>query len=197
MADAQDLNAYWKQRKDILYYQVVRVLASHIGAKANSIIDVGSAGCPYLDWFDFIPVRTSVDLTRPYRAEGIRSYTCDFIGWPEDRRYDLVTCLQVLEHVSDAHAFAQKLLSIGETIIVSVPYKWPAGKTPSHVQDPVDETKMSNWFGREPNFSYVCRELKAPVERLINVYEQFSGTWSALNRRDMMLMKQKDVTPTP
>lgn len=180
-------NAYWEERKDILYYQVVRTLTSHIGRKAESIIDVGSAGCPYLDWYDHIPNRTSVDLKAPYKAEGISSYTSDFLEWQPDRKYDIVTCLQVLEHVPHATEFAQKLLSLGHVVVVSLPYRWPHGKTKSHIHDPVDRDKILTWFGRKPNFEYICREVKAPVERIIHIYERFSEEWSALNKRDAII----------
>ena len=180
-------NQYWEERKDILYYQVARVLVERIGKKARSIIDVGSAGCPYVDWFDFIPHRASVDLKRPYEAPGVHSFTGDFLAWEPDRHYDIVTCMQVLEHVPPAREFAQKLLSIGNVVVVSVPYKWPKGKTKSHVHDPVDEAKMLDWFGREPNFSYICTEVLAPVDRLIQVYERFPDKWAALTRRDSII----------
>jgi hypothetical protein len=174
---------YWEERKNILYYQVVRILVDDIGQGAASIIDVGSAGCPYVDWFPSIPIRSSIDLRRPYVASGVRSFTGDFLDWEPDRRYDVVTCLQVLEHVPNAASFAQKLLSIGNTVVVSVPYKWPEGHTKSHVHDPVDETKMRDWFGREPNFSYICTELLAPVTRLVQVYESSPNPWRGLNQR--------------
>jgi len=188
---AASANQYWEERKDILYYQVVRTITGHISKRAKSIIDVGSAGCPYLDWFGHIPQRTSIDLTRPYEAEGVSSYTGDFLKWKADRHYDIVTCLQVLEHVPDAAAFAQKLLSLGKVVVVSVPYKWPAGKTKSHVHDPVDEGKLLSWFGRRPNFEYICREVKAPVERIVQVYDEFPDSWSALNRRDGIIAELK------
>jgi hypothetical protein len=181
-----EANRYWEDRKDILYYQVARVLTSHLSKKAGSIIDIGSAGCPYLDWFDHIPKRTSLDLKRPYNANGVTSVTSDFLTWEPDQAYDVVTCFQVLEHVPDAEAFAQKLLHIGGIVVVSVPYKWEKGRTKSHVQDPVDEEKMLSWFHRKPNFEYVCREVVAPVDRLIQVYDVIEEPWAAINRRSRL-----------
>ncbi|MBL0407490.1 methyltransferase domain-containing protein [Microvirga aerilata] len=184
-------NSYWEARKDILYYQVARVITSHLSKKAKTIIDVGSAGCPYLDWFSHVPMRTSLDLKRPYEAKGVKSITSNFLTWEPDRKYDIVTCFQVLEHVPDAEGFAQKLLEVGGIVIVSVPYKWPKGRTKSHVQDPVDEEKMLSWFHREPNFQYVCREVVAPVNRLIQVYDLMDGPWDALGRRDRLWLEKQ------
>ena len=177
-------NAYWEQRKDVLYYGEIRVLVSGLSKKAKSILDVGSAGCPYLDWFPHIPVKTSIDLKRPYVAPGVTSHTCDFLQWSPDQKYDIVTCLQVLEHIGDAKAFAQKLLQCGSIVVISVPYKWPAGKTATHVQDPVDEEKVLSWFNRAPNYQRICTEIIAPVDRLIQVYDAIPEPWAALNKRD-------------
>ena len=180
-------DAYWNSRKNYVYYQVARILTERLGADCKSLIDVGSSGCPYIDWFPFIPERTSLDLRNPYEAEGIVSIKADFLTWEPQRRYDLVTCMQVLEHVPDAAGFAQKLLSIGDIVIVSVPYKWAAGSSKVHVHDPVDEKKMQRWFGRAPNFSYVCQEVQAPIKRLINVYEPRAKAWSGTNERAKLL----------
>lgn len=141
---------YWRKRQNILYYQVVKIIVDHIGKNAMSILDVGSAGCPYLDWFKHIPKRTSIDLNTPYKSAGITSYTGDFMLWEPDQHYDLVLCLQVLEHVPDAEKFAQKLLTAGTTVVVSVPYKWPFGHKKSHVHDPVDEIKLQNGLDAIP-----------------------------------------------
>ena len=29
----------------------------------------------------------------------------------------------------------------------------------SHVHDPVDQQKLRDWFGREPNYEYLCKEV--------------------------------------
>lgn len=187
-------NAYWEARKDILYYQVVRIICEHIGKKAESIIDVGSAGCPVVDWYPWIPERSSIDISRPYEAADVTSFKEDFLSWMPDKHYEIVTCLQVLEHITDAKSFAKKLLELGKTLIVTVPYKWKEDKTASHIHDPVDEQKMFDWFGREPNFQYVCTELKAPVDRLVQVYEPFPEKWTGLNRRDRVLIDRRKET---
>jgi len=182
-----DADDYWTRRKDILYYEIVRILATRIGANANAILDVGSSACPYLDWFDWIPNKTSIDIEKPYSAEGISSYKANFFEWEKDRHYDIVLCLQVLEHIADAKTFAQKLLTMGDVVIVSVPYKWSANKSDEHIHDPVDKRKMKRWFGRPPNFEYICTELLAPVERLIQVYDKIDEPWKGLNSRQRLL----------
>src|SRR5687768_6613615 len=118
--------AYWDRRKDHLYYQVVKALVRDLSQEANSVLDVGSAACPYLDWFPHVRERVSIDLANPYKAPGILAVKADFLGWDPGRMFDVVTCLQVLEHIKDVEAFAGKLLSIGDIVVVSVPYKWEA-----------------------------------------------------------------------
>lgn len=184
-----DTNSYWSSRKNILYYEVVRILASTIGADAKSILDVGSANCPYLDWFDWIDQRVSLDIENPYIADGIEAIKQDFLTWEAVEEYDVVLCLQVLEHVQDVEPFTKKLLDMGKTLIVSVPYKWDKLKTDEHIHDPVDKIKMRKWFGRDPNFEYVCSEVLAPVDRLIQVYESFEEPWSGLKQRDRIISR--------
>ena len=188
--------AYWDRRKEYLYYQVVRALAHGLSQDAKSIVDIGSAACPYLDWFPHVPERVSLDLHRPYEAPGIIPVTADFLSWEPGRRFDLVTCLQVLEHIPDATAFAQKLLLTGDIVVVSVPYRWKPGRARTHVQDPVDEKKMRAWFGRDPNFEYVCREVTLNADRLIQVYEPSPGKWRHLKeRRSLIAAGAADPAP--
>jgi hypothetical protein len=190
MVDQRESDSYWHKRQSELYYKVFRVLVEGLGKDAGSMLDVGSAGCPYLDWFDFIPDRASMDLHKPYMAPGIRTFTGDFLKWEPDKTYDLVSCLQVLEHVPDAGAFAQKLLQCGKIVIVSVPYKWRKGDVVYHVHDPVDETKMQRWFGRKPNYQYNCQEVESSVSRIIQVYETEQKPWRSLNHRNKLIAKK-------
>ncbi|MFN8518245.1 MAG: hypothetical protein U0667_02390 [Chloroflexota bacterium] len=163
---------YWERRKDLLYYQVVRILADGLSEGAQSVLDVGSHGSPYLEWFEDLPIRTSLDLAEAYRAEGVTSIVSDFLTWQPDRRYDLVLCLQVLEHVPDARAFARKLLASGRIVIISVPYRWRPGKSKNHVQDPVTMGKIVGWFGRRPNYAHLVAEPAMGTGRIVCVFEE-------------------------
>ncbi len=151
---------YWADRQDMLYYRCVFQLASVVAADAGSLIDVGSRSCGYLDWFHWVGSKTSLDIDNPYTAPGVVPVRADFLEWKPDRSYDLVLCLQVLEHLSDedVKAFAGKLLELGSQIIVSVPYMWPAGGESGHLQDPVTPEKLDSWMGRKPNAFYIVEE---------------------------------------
>ncbi|MGA0594953.1 hypothetical protein [Enterovirga sp. CN4-39] len=167
---------YWSERKEYIYYVAVKQIAERIAGNAYSILDVGSNATPVLDWFPEVPIRHSVDVRRPYKAEGIRSFKADFLNWePKRRKFNVVLCLQVLEHLDRPREFAEKLVSMSDVAIVSVPYKWPENKTHWHKQDPVDEEKLASWFGRQPNFSYIATELSGE-QRIVVVYDRTSAT---------------------
>ena len=185
-------DSYWDKRKDFVYLHVVRTLMDGLSASVSSAIDIGSNGCPYVTWLPDHVSKASLDRHRPYVGEGVESIKANFLTWQAPRCYDLVTCLQVLEHVPDVKTFCDKLLEISNVLIVSVPYKWPENKNRNHIHDPVDENKMLQWFGFEPNFSYVATEVIASSERLIQVYDaQIPRKWDSLRRRQRLLKKQE------
>lgn len=171
MNSKTDPSLYRKRRAGMVYYAVVERLATQLATGAGSVIDVGSWDTPCLEWFSPDIKRYSLDLRKPLQAEGVISIKADFLKWEPAEQFDIAMCLQVLEHVPDARSFAQKLLSIAKTVIVSVPYKWKEGKVKYHVHDPVDEAKLESWFGRKPHYQYICREIRTVERRLICVYE--------------------------
>lgn len=148
---------YWRQRSDLLYYQYFRYIMRCIGAEATSLVDVGSGNAPYLEWFDWIPERVSVDIRTPYASDTVRGVQGDILKL-DLPRFDICTCLQVLEHVPDPAPFARRLLGLGALVLVSVPLRWPAGATRGHVNDPVDLDKLTDWFGVAANYHLAVRE---------------------------------------
>jgi hypothetical protein len=167
---------YWQTRENARYLRAVRALADRSIAEGGvkSILDVGSNGCAYLDWFPSVSPRVSLDIVKPYASDGVEGIKADFLAYKPDRRFDLVLCLQVLEHIPDAAQFAQRLLAVTERrLVVSVPYKWPAGRSEWHVHDPVDEAKMLGWFGREPDYqSVVLEKIWFGKARLVCCYDK-------------------------
>jgi hypothetical protein len=164
--------AYWQKRKDSIYLFAAKQICLRQCGEPTSVIDVGSNATPTLEWHRSTATHlVSLDLRRPYAAEGVESLTCDFLQYEPDTSFDLVTCFQVLEHVPDPVPFARRLIQIGRVAVVSVPYKWKRGRCRYHVHDPVDERKMRKWFGRKPDFAYIATELNS-VSRLIHVYRQ-------------------------
>ena len=139
---------YWNQRKDLPYYKRVLELAKKYVPDGYSVIDVGSHDCRYIEWFDWFKRRTVLDiLEHKVEIPGMEYVQTDFMKY-RITGFDLVLCLQVLEHIPDAEKFAKKLLETGNTVIASVPYKWDPKIEPEHVHDPVDEEKLLAWFGK-------------------------------------------------
>jgi hypothetical protein len=149
---------YWERRQGMMYYEYVRALAFPLAAEARSLIDVGSHSTSIAEEFDWIPERVALDLGTPYSSDNVRGIKADFLRFQPERRYDFALCLQVLEHVPEAEAFARKLLAVADRVLVSVPYRWPKGQCKHHCQDPVEEAKLAGWFGREPNYSLIVEE---------------------------------------
>ena len=164
---------YWGRRHDMIYLAVVKSIATRIAGRARSIVDVGSFGTPILDWFPDVETRYSVDLLKPFAGEGVIGVTSDFLLWEPPMHFDVGLCFQVIEHVPDAASFSRKLLATCDVLIVSLPYLWPADKAPEHVHDPVDEMKMLSWFERQPNNSYIVREIPDEL-RIVAVYDNHS-----------------------
>lgn len=183
--------SYWERRKNSVYLHVTQRVCAKFAPRPDSVLDVGSNGTPTLEWHRSSAARlVSLDLRRPYVADGVESITDNFLKYQPRERYDLVTCLQVLEHVPDASKFAQHLLSVGKIVVVSVPYKWRKGLCKEHVHDPVDRFKMYRWFRRWPTYSYIAREVHPERSRLIQVYHSDVTLTKELDEYGRLLFKR-------
>jgi hypothetical protein len=159
---------YWQRRRQMRYYAEVLRLARKHAPQAESVLDVGPNGTPLVCELGWIPSKTVIDLG----SQAIPGATClqgDFLKYEPQRPFDLVLCLQVLEHVGPAREFAQRLLGAGRLVIVSVPYRWPAGSCQHHVQDPVDEEKLRGWMEQSFVEHKIIRD--GARDRLIAVLE--------------------------
>jgi hypothetical protein len=163
-------STYWENRKDSIYLHAAQQICRQYAGKTATVLDVGSNRTATLEWHrDRANQLVSLDLRNPYAAPGVESIKANFFSYKPVRKFELVTCFQVLEHVPNAAAFARKLLEVGEIVIVSVPYRWRKGACKYHIHDPVDAKKMLEWFGERPLYHYIARELNGS-ERLIQVY---------------------------
>jgi hypothetical protein len=186
-------SSYWRRRAGFAYYRAVVDLARayvppvlttwdwETPRVGRSVLDVGARDTEVLRALDWFPRRVAIDLVRGPAIPGIAQIRADFLtwtppyrGWDRDAqrwapfRFDLVLCLQVLEHLENPAGFCRKLFETGRVVIISVPYRWPAGTHPDHVQDPVDETTLIRWAGQSPRETRIVRDER---DRLIAVFE--------------------------
>ncbi len=86
---------YWEKRQNLIYYQCFRIIIRCIGRNAKSIIDVGSGNSPYLEWFDWIHKKVSVDIKVPYQSEKVEGLQGDIHKLQFENRFDICTCGRV------------------------------------------------------------------------------------------------------
>jgi len=167
------MNRYWNKRKNMQYYKKVTEIINDL--KPKSLIDIGNGGCPYISC-EHSEDTVTLDIENACKSEKIRSIVVDFMEWEKDKDYELVVCSQVLEHIHDAKSFAEKLFTIGKSVLISVPYKWPSGTELEHIHDPVDEEKIRSWTGRDPDKSWIVtenvrRKNRKDIKRILCLYK--------------------------
>jgi len=162
------MKSYAEKRKNLSYYKYIRNIIYLLSIGKDSIIDIGSNGVDIISHTE-CKLKISLDRGNPIKKQGVVSIKEDFFEYYTEQHFDIVTCFQVLEHIEDASKFANKLLSIGKIIFISVPYKWKKGYCEWHCQDPVDEHKLDKWFGKKALFMHVIDT------RLLAIYTNDNG----------------------
>ncbi|MBX4145823.1 hypothetical protein K1X09_00420 [Paenibacillus lautus] len=150
--------SYWEKRSNMMYYQYIKYMVQALAADANSLIDVGSSNAEYIESFDWISKRNTLDIENPYSSLNVEGIKADFLQFKPLQKYDFITCLQVLEHVPDVISFARKLFEIGDNVLISVPYMWEANSCAEHIHDPIDFDKLYDWIGRVPDYHIIVQE---------------------------------------
>ncbi len=121
----RDYAEYWGRRKKlghdrVIYPRYVMALA-HI-KKDDRVLDYGCGSGEFIRWLGHHGYN-SLGGTDVYRSPefpaGAVFYPVDEL--PGQLRFDVVTLLQVAEHVQDAEELISQLLTITNTLVVSVP----------------------------------------------------------------------------
>lgn len=160
--------SYWQDRQQMRYYSQVLTFARQYAPSGGSVLDVGGRDCEYIAWFDWFQRKVVLDLKPPPPQPGVETVAGDFLAWQPAEPFDLVLCLQVLEHLVEPAPFCRKLLRSGRVAIISVPHLWPKGLCKYHMQDPVDEGKLLAWAGQPASEQVVVRD--GSRERLVAVF---------------------------
>lgn len=176
---------YWKVRAEKRYYRKAVRYGRLFAPNAQSVLDVGSNACEYINWMDWIPERVRIDPLPVGELDGVTTIQGDFMEYQPPNPFDLILCLQVLEHVKDPGAFCARLLGMGKVIVISVPYRWPPMRNSDHLHDPVDDEKLISWTGRPALARRVVSDDKGSKgRRLVAV---FKG--DACSRMDSLLLR--------
>lgn len=160
--------AYWKIRDKYCYYQAVRSWLTEL-SPLGSLADIGCCDTPVATWGDF-DQRWTVDTRKQPALPGVSQ----IVGsWPDCAALlplcDVVTCLQVLEHIQDPGPFCAALFAAARVaVIISVPYCWAPGRCKYHIHDPVDEAKLLTWTNREPTRHVVVND--GGLKRMVCLY---------------------------
>ncbi len=163
------MQKYWEERKNLKYYKKVLELCKKYAFNAKSVLDIGSYDTLLLDEISWISNKTALDLYNIPLNKSATNLKIDFLNY-DKKDFDLVLCLQTLEHLEKPKQFSNKLLETGKIIIISVPYKWKKGFCDTHKQDPIDEKKVLKWFKKEYLETHIIKE-EDGVERFIAVFK--------------------------
>lgn len=165
---------YFENRKDLLYYKKTLSILNDLSEHNDSLLDVGGWKGEFISKVNGFTDKTVIDLHKKPKnfPEDINFISSDFIKANINKKYDVVICMQVLEHIDNdiIHRFTQKLFEVGKMVLISVPYKWNKGACKYHIQDPVDENKLKSWTKKEPTRTWIIKEKKSKLSRLIALY---------------------------
>lgn len=160
------------------YYREIQLAVENILriSKLESVIDVGCADCLEILKFN-IPHKTVLDFWTVPDKSKFTNCEClhgSILDYPfNSRKWDLVTCMQVLEHIREVKLAAKRLFSISQKyVIITLPYMWPVGKEPDHIQDPVTEEKLEDWFADITGFHEISRVYCDNNSRVLLMFER-------------------------
>jgi hypothetical protein len=147
-------------REHLRYYDSMYYTALQYGADAHTILEVGCASDPFIKHLDWADKRTCVapyfvdysNNNAKHKDDKVEKITADFMEYelPLNKKYDLLLCNQVLEHVSNPKSFMLKLIDSAETSIISVPFDWgncgsKKDNGCNHVTDNITYERLLMW----------------------------------------------------
>jgi len=127
------------------YYKEVRILINSLCQRhqLRSILEVGCGLCDNIKQYP-IEDKTIIDLWYAPKFENVTCIHGNILNYNFDRQFDIVICLQVLEHIPDIENAIKKIFDLAKQyVIISLPYKWIIGKQPGHIHDPITNSKLT------------------------------------------------------
>jgi len=171
------MNDYYHKQQQCEYYDIVNALIADLvdaDPTLQSIIDVGCWKSRELERWN-VKHKTAFDFWEMPEFSGAECIQGDLTTYNFlKQEWDIVVCLQVLEHIKKVELAIANLFSIASSyVIISLPYKWPKGKEPGHVHDPIDSEKLLDWFAQiKPIWHISSAMLCDDKSRIIYVFKR-------------------------
>lgn len=156
-----DIGGYWQDRMNHDLYRLTLGVSRALFPNAESAIDVGCFTSGLIVEMDWIKKRYATDLQVHLKENWKEVDDVSFIAGDAfslcfDQSFDLVISNQTIEHLEDPSGFVDRLLSIGNGLIISTTYETEAGVIDGDVQDPIDLEKFKSWFPIELDGYTIC-----------------------------------------
>ncbi|MCK9319664.1 hypothetical protein [Methanoculleus sp.] len=130
-------NDYFKGRWD--YFDIVINMAKKIEPK--SVLEVGTGGCKLIEESKVVDISNS-NNGFTYNVDYLIDITKDL--HKIEKRFDLIICLQVLEHLEGKeNKTFNELYEMTDNLIISVPYLWTSKAEISHYN--ITDEKIKEW----------------------------------------------------
>ena len=173
------------ERENFIYYDSLFYLALQFGRTAKTVLEVGCALDPFVQYLGWIPSKTCV---APYRViyknaslsasrpeQHVDFIEADFVEFEVEKKWDLTICSQVVEHVLDPPTFVRKLVESAQTTIISAPYMWPeCGSRCNHLSHNITLETITTWAQpyKPQHHAVIEEQAKGPKSRRIIVVFQ-------------------------
>lgn len=139
-------------------------------SQCNSLLDIGAGGGTFLN-----AVKSKINNLEAQEISDLCALNLELNGYKVhhgnfntinfDKKYDLVTCWHVLEHIRDLHSFAKKASEVTKKfLVIEVPVK-------RQLKDP-----GSNWDGHFHYFS--TKSIEILFEKYFNIISIQEGVQS-------------------
>ncbi len=144
--------------------------------KPDSIVEVGG-GHILLSVLSsyFCKEKLMVDIRSAKNCGGdlLKSFGIDFLQldimeYNLPAGYDMLICLQMLEHLENPAIAIRRMWDSAKTRIFSVPFGWEP--SPGHIHNHITEEQFTGWFPRKPDETAIVQE-SCGSKRIIGVWK--------------------------
>jgi len=154
---------YWRGR--LGYYAAAAAVVAR--RPEGRVLELGAYSTP------LVPDADLMDREDPFGLDRlVYLHDARITPWPvPTARYDGFVALQVFEHLDGCQpaAWAEVERITTTWALLSIPYRWPAGRSPGH--DGLDDETLRKWTGRAPASRRLVVDPGAKYGRLLALYD--------------------------